>query len=82
MVEKTKLTLGYSPLSGNIYAGKSKPVEGAPHTRQFTGGKIDVTEDALIMVAEKLRNENRTMSWELPDGIILTLAVTTGKKAE
>jgi len=71
------LTLGFSPLSGKIYAGRSKPVKGAtPGVRQFTGDKVDVTDDALGCVADKLLKEGKPVQWDLGDGKILTLNAT------
>lgn len=71
------LTLGFSPLSGKIYAGRSKPVKGAaPGVRQFTGDKVDVTDDALGCVADKLLKEGKPVQWVLGDGKILTLNAT------
>jgi len=43
--------LGFSPLSGNIYAGKSVPFKGAKEgVMRFTGNKEDVTEQAIHAV--------------------------------
>ncbi len=68
------LTLGFSPLSGKIYAGRSKQVKGAASgVRQFTGDKVDVTDDALGCVADKLLKEGKPVQWDLGDGRILTL---------
>ncbi|MDF7631417.1 hypothetical protein PUG46_19380 [Erwiniaceae bacterium L1_55_4] len=68
------LTLGFSALSGKIYAGRSKPIKGAaPGVRQFTGEKVDVTDDALGCVADKLLKEGKPVQWDLGDGRILTL---------
>lgn len=71
------LTLGFSPMSGKIYAGRSKPVKGAaPGVRQFTGDKVDVTDDALGCVADKLLKEGKPVQWDLGEGKILTLSAT------
>lgn len=71
------LTLGFSPMSGKIYAGRSKPVKGAaPGVRQFTGDKVDVTDDALGCVADKLLKEGKPVQWDLGGGKILTLSAT------
>ena len=71
------LTLGLSPLSGKIYAGRSKAVKGAaPGVRQFTGDKVDVTDDALGCVADKLLKDGNPVQWDLGDGKILTLSAT------
>ena len=71
------LTLGFSALSGKIYAGRSKPIKGAaPGVRQFTGDKVDVTDDALGCVADKLLKEGKPVQWDLRDGRVLTLSAT------
>ncbi|KLE39706.1 hypothetical protein ABA78_07860 [Serratia sp. TEL] len=70
------ITVGYSQLSGKIYAGRSKPLKGNERTRVFTGEKFDVTDEALAMVAHKLKNDRENINWELADGSIMTLSVT------
>ena len=70
------ITVGYSPLSGTIYAGRSKPLKGTERSRIFTGDKFDVTEQALVMVAHKLKDDQKSASWRLEDGSILTLTAT------
>lgn len=74
------ITVGYSPLSGRIFAGRSKPFKGSDRTRVFTGDKFDVTDQALIMVAYKLKDEGEEIRWELEDGSILTLTATVTPK--
>ncbi len=70
------LTLGFSPLSGKIYAGRSKPVkDAAPGVRQFTGDKVDLTDDALGCVADKILKDGKPVKWILNDGRIMTLSV-------
>lgn len=69
------ITVGYSPLSGRIYAGRSKPLKGTG-SRMFTGDKFDVTDEALIMVAHKLRDNEESANWQQEDGSILTLTAT------
>lgn len=70
------LTPGFSPLTGAIYAGRSKPVKGAKEgVRQFTGDKVDVTNDAIGCVAEKILKDGKPVKWILSDGRIMTLSV-------
>lgn len=70
------LTLGFSPLTGAIYAGRSKPVKGEKEgVRQFTGDKVDVTNDALGCVADKILKDGKPVKWILSDGRIMTLSV-------
>lgn len=70
------LTLGFSPITGNIYAGRSKQVKGAKEgVRQFTGEKVDVTNDALECVADKILKDGKPVIWILSDGRIMTLSV-------
>ena len=69
------LTLGFSGISGKIYAGRSKQLNGAPAgTRQFTGEKFDVTDDALGCVAEKLLRDAEPVMWDMGDGRVLKLS--------
>ncbi len=69
------LTLGFSGISGKIFAGRSKPLKGAPvGVRQFTGEKTDVTDDALSFVAEKLLRDAEPVIWDLGDGRALKLS--------
>lgn len=70
------ITVGYSQLSGKIYAGRSKSLNGNDRTRVFTGEKFDVTDETLAMVAHKLKNDRENINWELADGSIMTLSVT------
>lgn len=70
------LTLGFSGMSGKIFAGRSKPLKGAPAgVRQFTGEKFDVTDDALNCVAEKLLRDAEPVMWDMGDGTVLKLNV-------
>lgn len=69
------LTLGFSGISGKIFAGRSKPLKGAPAgVRQFTGEKTDVTDDALSCVAEKLMRDAEPAMWDMGDGKVLKLS--------
>lgn len=70
------ITVGFSPLSGKIYAGRSKPLKGSERSRVFTGDKFDVTDEALVMVAHKVKHDGHPVRWELADGSILTLTAT------
>lgn len=58
---------GYSPLSGNIYAGR------VTQDGKWAAGKKDITNSALAAVAEKLKSDDRILSWELPNGKFLQL---------
>lgn len=69
------MTLGYSPMTSRIYAGRSKPFEGAVKgARVFTGEKTDVTDDAMNAVTDKLLKDGKPVKWILADGRILTLS--------
>ncbi|AHF77945.1 Phage protein [Sodalis praecaptivus] len=66
--------IGLSPLTGTIFAGPARPMKGGPDgAMQFTGEKVDVTAQCLAAVAQKLVDEDRIISWSLPDGIVLQL---------
>jgi hypothetical protein len=69
------LTLGFSGISGKIFAGRSRPLKGAPvGVRKFTGEKTDVTDDALSCVAEKLLRDAEPVMWDMGDGKVLKLS--------
>jgi hypothetical protein len=69
------ITIGYSPLTGKIYAGRSKPAKGmAEGVRVFTAEKFDVTADAISLVAEKLSKDGQPVKWIFNDGRVLTLS--------
>lgn len=69
------LKLGFSGISGKIFAGRSKQLKGAPEgLRQFTGEKTDVTDDALSCVAEKLIRDAEPVMWDMGDGRVLKLS--------
>ncbi len=70
------ITVGFSPLTSKIYAGRSKPFKGNERARIFTGEKFDVTNEALVMVAHKLKQDGKSVRWELADGTILTLTAS------
>jgi hypothetical protein len=71
--------VGYSPLSGRLYAGMvrkdSGKWEGLPH---------DVTDWAMYSVGKKLARESNDMLFPLPDGRVLRLSayVTDPEGAE
>ncbi|QHJ82294.1 MAG: hypothetical protein [Caudoviricetes sp.] len=65
---------GYSPLSGKIYVGNVS-AKGV-----FAAGKKDITDTALAAVAEKLKADDRILSWELPDGKLLQLRADVVEK--
>jgi len=64
---------GYSPLSGKIYAGNVS-------AKGVFSGKKDITDTALAAVAEKLKADDRILSWELPDGKLLQLRADVVEK--
>ncbi len=76
------ITVGFSPLTGKIYAGRSKPLKGNERARIFTGEKFDVTDEALVMVAHKLKRDGEPVKWKLEDGSILTLTASVEAPAE
>lgn len=76
------ITVGFSPLTGKIYAGRSKPFKGNEHARIFTGEKCDVTDEALVMVAHKLKHDGEPVKWKLEDGSILTLTASVEAPVE
>ena len=54
------ITLGYSPLTGKIYAGRSTPAKGmAEGVRIFTADKFDVTDQVIGIVAESKLGSRR-----------------------
>ncbi|EPP7677857.1 TPA: hypothetical protein ACHW2M_004546 [Yersinia enterocolitica] len=70
------ITLGYSPLIGKIYAGRSKPAKGmAEGVRIFTADKFDVTDQAIGIVADKLAHDGKPIKWIYADGRVMTLSV-------
>lgn len=71
---KTEFKAGYSPLSGKIYAGH------VTANGRWTEAKKDITDTALAAVAEKLKADDRTLSWELPDGKLLQLRADVVEK--
>lgn len=63
------ITVGLSGLTNRIFAGRSKPMNGAhPDARQFTGEKYDVTEQAIFAVAFHLKATDDIKVFKLPDG--------------
>lgn len=76
------ITVGFSPITGKIYAGRSKPLKGSERSRIFTGDKFDVTDQALVMVAHKLKHDAESARWELDDGSILTLTATVTERVK
>lgn len=70
------LTIGYSPITSRIYAGRSKPLKGAKEgTRLFTGEKTDITDDAMSCVADKILKDGEPIKWILNDGRVMTMTV-------
>jgi hypothetical protein len=63
------MNIGCSPLSGKIFAGKSRKA-GNSCAKQWVGKKHDVTEEAINAVAQKMEQEledgesSRTYTWE------------------
>ncbi len=70
------ITVGLSPITNTIFAGRSKELTGwAEGTRKFTGVKFDVTDDACHAVAMHLMKAGETVVYDLPDGRELHLKV-------
>lgn len=68
------LTIGVSPLTNEIFAGRSKAVKGAaPGARQFVGSKEDVTAQVLYAAAVHLMNSDDIKVFKLADGTELHL---------
>ncbi|ORM66096.1 DUF7446 family protein [Pantoea rwandensis] len=68
------LTIGVSPLTNVIFAGRSKAVKGAaPDSRQFVGNKEDVTGQVLYAAAIHLMNSDDVKVFKLSDGTELHL---------
>jgi len=68
------LTIGVSPLTNAIFAGRSKAVKGAaPDVRQFVGNKEDVTWQVLYAAAIHLMNSDDVKVFKLADGTELHL---------
>lgn len=68
------LTIGVSPLTNTIFAGRSKAVRGmAPDARKFVGAKEDVTDQVLYAAAMHLMNSDDIKVFKLPDGTELHL---------
>lgn len=63
------ITVGLSPLTNTIFAGRSKPFKsGSPDSRQFVGEKFDVTTQAIHAVAMHLMVTDDVKVFTLPDG--------------
>lgn len=68
-MKERPITVGLSPLTNTIFAGRSKPMKGGhPNARQFTGEKHDVTEQAIYAVAFHLMKTDDIKVFVLPDG--------------
>lgn len=46
--------LGVSPITGTIFAGKSKPSKLSPKLKEWIGEKHDITDDAVRAVFEHM----------------------------
>jgi len=63
------ITVGLSPLTNTIFAGRSQALKGGnPEARCFTGDKHDVTEQAIHAVAFHLMKTDDIKVFKLPDG--------------
>lgn len=72
-----------SPITNRIYAGRSKAVKGlSPGTRQFVGGKFDVTDEALYAVANFLIHTDDIKVFTLPDGREIHLCADVKEAAQ
>lgn len=68
------LTIGVSPLTNTIFAGRSKAVKGmAPDARQFVGNKEDVTGQVLYAAAMHLAASDDIKVFPMPDGTFIHL---------
>lgn len=50
------MKLGVSPITNNIYAGRSKPSKFNPKILEWVGKKTDVTEEAIKAVFQHMYN--------------------------
>jgi len=67
------ITIGLSPLTNTIFAGRAKPYKGAPGAMQFTGVKFDVTQEALAAVAQHMVKRDDILLIPMPDGRVIHL---------
>jgi len=51
---KTKPDLGVSPITGTIFAGRSKPMKHDPRLKVWQGDKHDITDEAIKAVFEHM----------------------------
>lgn len=68
------ITVGFSPLTNTIFAGRSKPMlKGSADTRIFVGEKFDVTQQALAIVAQLMVKRDDILIIPIADGRIIHL---------
>ncbi|MFK8260630.1 hypothetical protein ACFL9S_22945 [Erwinia sp. AnSW2-5] len=68
------ITVGVSPLTNTIFAGRSKPMlKGPAEARIFVGDKFDVTQQALATVAQHLVKRDNILIIPVPDGRVIHL---------
>lgn len=77
------ITIGYSPLTNTIFAGRAKPFKGAaPGAMKFTGEKFDVTQQALAAVAQHMVTRDDILLIPMPDGRVIHLRADIKDGAE
>lgn len=68
------ITVGLSPLTNTIFAGRSKPLaKGPAGARVFVGEKSDVTQQALAAVAELMVRRDDILLIPMADGRVIHL---------
>lgn len=68
------ITVGLSPLTNTIFAGRSKPMKkGPPNARAFVGEKEDVTQQAIAAVAELMVRRDDILLIPMADGRVIHL---------
>ncbi|UWS33074.1 hypothetical protein NYP84_15950 [Erwinia pyrifoliae] len=65
--------VGYSPISGGLYAGFVRRDSG-----KWEGQPQEVTNWAMFAVGQKLCREGNDMLFPLPDGRVMQLSATIG----
>lgn len=68
------ITIGYSPLTNTIFAGRATPFKsGPPGAMRFTGQKVDVTQEAIAAVAQHMVKRDDILIIPMPDGRVIHL---------
>ena len=71
---KNPITVGLSPLTNTIFAGRSKPMTKGPvGARVFVGEKTDVTQQAIAAVAELMVKRDDILLIPMADGRVIHL---------